>query len=337
MSGFSNRTTAGMMFTKYKSFAMWILLFAFIPLLNAQVVDTASTRTGISSPTEKIAIQLNTFVESSEVPLNGKVKYHVELSWIGDLSRFRIEPMEQPILTNLLSEGSGSSNKLEPQANGSFRAVKTITYQFKPVEMGMAYIDGIIIKYEDMVTATQDELQAQRVMIEIVDPIPESSGGGFKAIVYVVLLIIFFGACAYFLARYINKRKTNAEAPSQDVCLAQEYLTRIYQDVDPKSTNLSEMTSRLSMIFREYLSRDFHLAAREASSQEIIDQLGIKQFEETELTKMKELFGKLDLIKFAGEQVNPGEFSNIYGTIEAFLLKQKQNWQDQQELNKKEA
>jgi len=68
----------------------------------------------------------------------------------------------------------------------------------------------------------------------------------------------------------------NAEALPQDVCLAQEYLTIISQDIDPKSTNLSEMTSRLSQIFREYLSRDFHISAREASSQEIIEQLESK-------------------------------------------------------------
>lgn len=324
------------MVTRYEFMIIWILLLVLPPLLNAQIVDSAATDTSISSHAGNTAIQLNTFVESSQVPLNGKAKYHVELSWIGNLSRFKIEPMEQPILTNLLLEGSGSSNKLEPQADGSFRAVKTITYQFKPVEMGMAYVDGIIIKYEDTVTGVQDELQAQRVMIEIVDPIPEG-GGGVKAIVYVVLLIIFFGACAYFIARYINKRKKAAEAPPQNICLAQEYLTRISQDIDPKSTNLSEMTSRLAAIFREYLSRDFHVAAKEASSQEIIDQLEIKEFDETDLSKMKDLFGKFDLIKFAGEQVNPAEFSNIYGTIEAFLLKQKQNWQAQQELNQKEA
>jgi hypothetical protein len=325
------------MIPKYGLSKIWILLLVFNGLLNAQIIDTTSTDTSTASSGDQVTIQLNTFVESSEVPLNRKVKYHVELSWIGDLSRVRIKPVEQPILTNLLLEGSGSSNKLEPLSDGGFRAVKTITYQFKPVEMGMAYVEGIIIKYEDTVTGAQDELQAQRIMIEIIDSIAEGSGGGVKAIIYIVLLIIFFGACAYFMARYINKRKMNAEAPPQDICLAQEYLTRISQDVDPKSTNLSEMTSRLSIIFREYLSRDFHLAAREASSQEIIEQLEIKQFDETDLTTMKELFEKFDLIKFAREPVDPAEFSNIYGTIEAFLLKQIQNWQAQQELNKKEA
>lgn len=304
------------------------LIFVINGLCIAQTIDTLDT--------EQNSIQLKTFVESSQVPLNRKVKYHVEVSWIGDLSRFRIEPMEQPILTNLLLEGSGSSNKLEPIDENQFRAVKTITYQFKPVELGMAYIDGLTVKYVDMETGKKDELQAQRVMIEIVDPIAEGKGGGFKAVIYIALLIIFFGSLAFFLARYINKRKMNAEALPQDVCLPQGYLTRISQDIDPKSTNLSEMTSRLSKIFREYLSRDFHISARETSSQEIIKQLEIKQLDETDLVKMKELFEKFDLIKFAGEQVNPSEFSNIYGTIEVFLLKQIKNWETQQEQNKKE-
>jgi hypothetical protein len=311
-----------------KSFILLVFTFA----ISAQTID--SVNTNVHSDTEKVTIQLNTSVESSQVPLNRKVVYHVELSWIGDLSRFRIEPIEQPILTNLLLEGSGSSNKLEPVEDGKFRAVKTITYQFKPVELGMAYIDGLIIKYEDMETGEQNELQAQRVMIEILDPIDEGKGGGFKAVIYIALLFIFFGSMAFFLARYINKRKLNAEVLPQDVCFAQEYLTRISQDVDPKSNNLSEMTSLLSKIFREYLSKDFHISAREASSQEIIEQLRIKQIDETDLIKMRELFERLNLIKFAGEQVNPSEFSNIYGTIEAFLLKQIRNWETQQEQNK---
>lgn len=313
----------------------FILLFIFPLLLIPQPADTSGAKN--NSDTEQIAIHLNTFVESSQVPLNRKVIYHVELSWMGDLSRFQIEPIEQPILTNLLLEGSGSSNRLEPVGDDKFRAVKTITYQFKPVELGMAYIDGLIIKYEDMETGEKNELQAQRVMIEILDPIDEGRSSGFKAIIYVALLIIFFGSLAYFLARYINKRKINAEALPQDICLAQDYLTRISQDVDPKSTNLTEMTSRLSKIFREYLSRDFHISAREASSQEIIKQLEIKELEEADLIKMKELFEKFDLIKFAGEQIDPAEFSNIYGTIEAFLLKQIRNWEIQHEQNKKES
>ena len=286
--------------------------------------------------TEQSSIQLKTFVESSQVPLNGKVKYNVEVSWIGDLSRFQIKPIEQPILTNLLLVGSGSSNKLEPIEGNQFRAVKTITYQFKPVELGMAYIDGLTVQYEDNETGKKDELQAQRVMIEILDPIDEGKSGGFKAVIYIALLIIFFGTMAFFLARYINKRKTHAEALPQDVCLAQEFLTRISQDVDPKSNNLSEMTSRLSNIFREYLSRDFHISAKEASSQEIMQQLKIKKFDETDLINMKDMFIKFDLIKFAGEQVDPAEFSNIYGTIEAFLLKQIKNWESKQDENKKE-
>ena len=321
---------------KRNAFALttFILLLSFYFFSIAQTVDTSGVKN--DSITEQIPIQLNTFVESSQVPLNRKVIYHVELSWIGDLSHFRIEPIEQPILTNLLLEGSGSSNKLEPMADGQFRAVKTITYQFKPVELGMAYVDGLVIKYEDTATGEKNELQAQRVMIEILDPIDEGKGGGFKAVIYIALLFIFFGSIAFFLTRYINKRKKIAEALPQDICLAQEYLTRISQDVDPKSTNLSEMTSRLSKIFREYLSKDFHISAKEASSQEIIKQLEIKQLEEADLVKMKELFEKFDLIKFAGEQINPAEFSNIYGTIETFLLKQIRNWEIQQEQNKKE-
>lgn len=315
-----------------KNIRLWLFVLIIQGVSLAQPADTLDGVNG--PPPEPIEIRLNTFVESSEVPLNGKVKYHVELSWIGDLSRIQIEPIEQPILTNLLLEGSGSSNRLEPIDDDGFRAVKTITYMFKPVEMGMAYIDGLMIRYKDTATGEEDQLQAQRVMIEVTEPLPDDSSGGVKAIIYVVLLIIFFGAIAFFVGKYLNKRRMKAEQLPETVCLPREYLTRISQDIDPKSNNLTDMTFRLSKIFREYLSKDFHIAAREAGSGEIIEQLKIKQLDESDLLKLKELFEKLDLIKFAGEPVDPAEFSNIYGTIETFLLKQIKIWEAQQEQNK---
>jgi len=67
---------------------------------------------------ESQQIQLRTFVESSSVPQNRPVIFHVELSWVGNLGRYRIEPISQPILTNLILEGSGSENRLQPLEEG---------------------------------------------------------------------------------------------------------------------------------------------------------------------------------------------------------------------------
>ena len=94
-------------------------------------------------------IRLRTYVESENIPLNREVVYHIELRWQGDLSRYRISEIVEPAVTNLVTRGSGSSNKVRTSANGELISIKEITFYFRPLEMGMAYIDGVIIRYND--------------------------------------------------------------------------------------------------------------------------------------------------------------------------------------------
>jgi len=301
------------------------LLFIIQFSVAAQTSDTTAV-----SEIEPVTIRLRTFVEANKVPLDRKVEFNVELSWIGELSRFHIDPLEQPVLTNLVMEGSGSANKLEPLSNGKFRAVKTIMYQFIPLELGMAYIDGMVIRYRDQITGEEDQLISQRVQVEIVDPVSSGNGSGFRAIIYIILLIIFFGSMIFFIIKYIQKRRRAATTVPVKICLPQEYLNRISQEIDTNSTNLAEMSIKLSSMFREYLSRDFQISAKEGSTKEIMENLSSKGIHPAEIEKLRTLFEKLDLVKFAGEEIDPAEFSNVYGTVETFLLNQKKIWDEKQ-------
>ncbi|GAB4380149.1 MAG: hypothetical protein Kow0042_30060 [Calditrichia bacterium] len=299
------------------------LLALFTPdLLFPQITDTTQ-----NFPQEQQQIRLNTFLESSKVPLNRPVHFHIELSWEGSLSRYQIEPVSQPILTNLLLEGSGSENRLEPLGNGKFRAIKSIIYRFKPLEIGMAYIDGLTVKYTDTVSKTEDRLTSQRVMVEIVEPVPEPGEGGLKPVIYISIFIIFFGILGYSILLYFRKKRQAQQAETPVIPLEELYLNRLSQEVDPRSTNLGEMTGRLSKVFREYFSEAFHIHARESSTAEIIDQLQTVQLEETERANLTSLLQKMDMLKFTGKNIDAADFTNIYGGIEAFLLKRKQNEQ----------
>jgi len=289
-----------------------------VPLLAQSADDTVT----VAAPP---AIEFKAYVEQSRVPLNQKVIFHVELSWIGPLNRYEIQPIEQPVLTNLLMEGSGAANRLIPLENGKYRSVKTITYQFRPMEMGMAYIDGILIRYRDRVTGEEDQLQSQRIMVEIVEPVAEG-GKHVRAIIYIVLLGLFFSTVLYFVVQYVRRRRMTEPETRPAMPLAERYLVKIGQEVDPRSTNLAEMTRRLSRIFREYLSREFEFPTLEASTSEILTHLRQKNLDELEVNRLEAVFHKLDEIKFAGRKVEPTEFMEIYGVIEAFLNKRKELW-----------
>lgn len=269
-------------------------------------------------------IKLNAYVEESKVPLNRLVNLRIELSWPGKLNRYQIEPVSQPILTNLLLEGSGSENRLVTRPDGSLQSIKAITYRLRPLEMGMAYIDGLVIRYVDRESGDEDNLSSQRIMVEILEALPEEGDHQFRAIVYILLLVIFFGIIAYFIFLYFRKRHLARRSAVPVISLAETCLNQLSQEVDPRGTNLDEMINRLSKIFREYLDREFKLPARELSNREIIEQLESIDIDKIDQQNLTAVFEKLDVIKFARKDIDPNEFSHIYGTIENFLLKRKQ-------------
>jgi hypothetical protein len=312
----------------YKSIPIIIIIGLFYAV-NAQQADSLSTGLGQN-------ITLNAYVEQSKVPQNRPVILHVELSWPGRLNRYQIEPVSQPMLTNLLLEGSGSENRLITEEDGSLKSLKAVTYRFRPLEMGMAYIDGIVIKYTDHESGEEDRLISQRIMVEITEPLPEEGGNQLKALSYIVLFVILFGVVAYFLFQFVKKRRMIREDGVPAVSLPETYLNRLAQEVDPRGTNLAEMIQRLSRIFKEYLENDFHIRIRELSTRELIARLNGLELEDTDKNNLSAVFEKLDQIKFARKDIDPAEFTNIYGTIEGFLLKRKQKLEMLQMTEKEE-
>ncbi len=309
-------------------------LYVFIMMMLTLGATTAQTSgdTLAGAPPE---IVLNTFVEKGKVALNETILFHVELSWIGNMSRYRITEIPQPILKNLMMKGSGSTNRLEELPGGGFRSHKIITYQFRPLEMGMAYIDGIEVRYIDMATRESDVLHSQRVSVEIVEPRSDRRGG-VQAVIYIVLLAVFGAALVYFIFQFLRRRKQARQAPAPHQSLAETYLNRLGDEIDPKGTNLGEMIVLLSKLFREFLAHEFQLPAGETASADLLNRLKQNGLAEKEISRLDELFRKLDVIKFGGGEVDPAEFSLIYGTIEAFLLERKKLW-DAENSHKKEA
>ncbi len=204
-----------------------LFIFGWNQLAVGQSPDSLTTFT-------EQQIVLNAYVENSKVPSNRPVVLQIELSWPGKLSRYQIEPVSQPILTNLLLEGSGSENRLLTDDQGNLQAIKAITYRLRPLEMGMAYIDGVIIKYQDRETGETENLSSQRIMVEIIEPLPEENPGRLKATVYVLLLLLFFFIIGYFLIQYFRKKRQAKQDDSPAVSLGESYLNRLTQEVDPR-------------------------------------------------------------------------------------------------------
>lgn len=315
------------MFRFGTSIRFWIILVAVPSFLLARTPEVQNDSVS-TIPLPSSQIELKTYVESSRVPLNRPVVFHVELSWIGDMGRYNIEAIPLPVLTNLTMEGSGSAYRLDPLGNNNFRSVKSFTYQFRPLSLGMAYIDGLTIKYTDSQTGKSDALYSQRMMIEIVDPLPENSPGVTLSLIYLALLTIFALTIFYFVIRYIQKRRAKKKVDVlPQVSPAEEYLKQLSQEIDPKGTNLNEMTNRLLKLFREFLQKEFHLSPGAAAGKEVCNYLAEKGINEETLQPIRKMFEEAEVVIFGGSEIQPDDFSRFYTIVENFLKNRKEVWE----------
>ncbi len=265
-------------------------------------------------------IQLRTFLNSDQVPLNREVVYHVELSWEGQLQRYHIQNIGEPAVTNLKLRGSGSSNRFYTEKDGSPRSVKRITYYLKPLELGMAYINGVTIQYEDTKLNINGSLLSQRLSVQIIEPVPEpGSASALMQTIVLVLVGLFLLVLAFFIYRYFKIRK-QAEAPPPEpkLSLEEQYLDLIKNSVLLNDEQPDEQFASLLQLFNRYLKQKFTLD-QVVTFENITNVLNPHIKDQNLLNKLKEIYDRAELVKFAGEPVSAGELHIFYDTIELTL------------------
>jgi len=267
-------------------------------------------------------VQLRTYLARDNVPLNREVVYHVELSWQGDLQRYHILETGEPVLTNLKLRGSGSANNFYLDEQGRPHSKKTITYYFVPKSMGMAYIDGVIIKYEDKSTAQKESLMSQRLGVKIIDPLPEPGKGFDPAeLVLIFIIILFLLIVFYFIYRYYMVRKRRQEILAQKPpSLEETWLQRIRTEINKSDENTSQKFNVLSRLLQNYFKEKFDLQSA-ATFQEVENMLKPYNLQADINEKLKSFYAQSELSKFAGEKVSEHDFQLFYDTVELLLGK----------------
>jgi hypothetical protein len=270
-------------------------------------------------------ILLRTFIQSDNVPLNREVVYHVELRWKGDLNQYQIKEIQEPALTNLTTRGSGSSNKVNTLSDGSIQSVKRITFYLTPIEMGMAYIDGLQIKYTDVDQAQDGSLISSRIGVKIIEPLPEPGASPWTSIIVWSMVVLMIGGLVlYFYSRYQKQKEAQRLRAAEDIheTVEEKYLRLLRETIQFESDNIRESLSDLSRLLTGYLSEKYNTSAAGSSSQDIITLLEDKNLPEETLARIKEFFPRADMVKFAAEQVDISEFHRLYDTVELVIENQ---------------
>jgi hypothetical protein len=142
---------------------LWVLwkLLANTPLA-AQAPDSVDSAGGI---------QLTAFLDHVEVALNREAVLTLRLEWVGDLDRYEVYTPENPFVQNLTIIGNASANRVS-QHDGKTHSLQEYTFRLKPTSLGMGYVEGMIIKYRDLLLDRDFRLTTNRLEIKITDPLP---------------------------------------------------------------------------------------------------------------------------------------------------------------------
>ena len=294
----------------------WGVLFIII---NASILSAQDTTMAATESMVKVTGK----VDQKQVPLNRFLKFTVRIEWTGDISRYQISELEDPIINNFEIYSTSSADYRMKEA-GVDKAAKTYEFLLKPQSLGMGYIEGVMVKYIDNVTGEGHHLVTNRIDVEVIESVPEpgSKNWIYKWIVLLALIIAVAMVIGFEVKKRRERRQKEAEE-IQIVPLEEEYLTTLKNTLDLKKPDLvlNEAFWTLSKIFRKYLAQKYDIAALELTTDELLSILSEKIEDESLANMAQEVLTVCDVAKFAGSNGDQNQLVRVYTLVESILEK----------------
>ena len=299
----------------YRKVCLYITFLIQLIAFNARGMVQDSTKA-----TTESTIKATAAVDSKEVPLNRTITCSIIVEWSGDIKRYLISEVENPVIENFEIVSTSAADRRLSEG-GMIKTAKIYEYVLQPKSLGMGYIENMIIKYIDNETGEAESLITPRLIIKVTDPLPEPGSKNWliRWIGIVCLAAALFIVGFLFWQKKIRDRKRIEAEAVKIVPLEEEYLTQLRESLDLNSPdlNINEIFWALSRIARKYLSQKYQLSALESTTEKIITDLSGLEIDETVLHNIKEILSVTDLAKFAGSQGNRDELDRIYTLLEA--------------------
>jgi hypothetical protein len=302
-------TSAPSVYRFFSLVLLSVLLFGGLPL-QAQSPDTTAA---------SLSVILKTYLSHQTIPRDRILKYEVEITWRGEISRLQIVQIPEPHLENLVLESSGSASRQENLPDGTLRSTKSIMYELKPLAPGKGLIDGMTLLYRDTRSGAVDEIRTlpQTVTITEAATTPKLSSK-----MYLFLLLMFGLTFGYFLITFLRKRfAARRTADTTDTSPAALCLQRLHNEIDPKGLNLTDSALRMWHIIHAYFSQRWPQASA-TTANEWLEWLRNSDLTEEDLKKLEPFLRKIDMIKFGGDTMDPLSFSEFYESVTEFVARQ---------------
>lgn len=286
-----------------------VLVFITSASINSDLLFAFQSDSTFSSN-----ISLESALEKTEVPLNKSIKLTIKLSWEGKSDRYKVDSIEEPILTNLEIYGSSSSSKTELR-NGAAYTIKSFEFTLRPVEMGMSYVDPLIIAYTETSSESIDHLITNRLSIKVLEPEYEDDYGWVISVLIWAGVAMLAGGGGYIVRKnIIQKRQPEAPPPPP---VEDKYFKKLEA---PKSNSLDSYRKRLDevvSVFRGYVIEKFDIPAENRSDSSLIEFLYSVKTDEDIIQQIRSILDNAEQLRFSGAEVMANEFELTLGSVEA--------------------
>lgn len=265
-------------------------------------------------------IKISATIGTKEIPLNRDLKFTVVVEWTGDIKRYQISEVENPVVENFEIVSSSAADRRLSEA-GVEKAARIYEFTLKPKALGMGYIESVILKYIDNDAGEGHSLITNRLSVKVIDPVaePGSKRGLINLMVLAGMIIIVLLISLWLWQRKIQARKQTETTQVRPIEV--EYLTLLRETLKLNTPDLkiNEAFWSLSRIIRKYLSQKYHISALESTTEQIIVDLAAVELDQAMLNNLQEILTESDVAKFAGSEVSRTELDRMYTLTEAIL------------------
>ncbi|MCR4440082.1 MAG: hypothetical protein QHJ34_12780 [bacterium] len=274
-----------------------------------------------AQPVDLGGVKASAKLSDTRVPLNRTVTVTVSVEWSGNLDEYHIEDVS-PVVSNLELVGTASANRVG-EVDGRPYAVRQYEFTYRPQSLGMAYVEAMVVNYQEASSGERRSVVTPRLEVRVVDPVPES--GRRRLPVLWVVVGVVLGAVAglsFWAVKERQAQRHRQEQAQQVVPLEEQYLQELPQAVDLRAPALDakESSARLSRLLRRYLSEKYSVRALEATTDEVIASLKAAGAEERLVEETSEILRQCDVLKFAGPSAgDPATVQRLYTLVEDIL------------------
>ncbi len=292
---------------------VWAWMFVWGSLWLTNVPNLSAVQ-----PDLPAQIAVSCHVDQTKVPLNRLLTLQVTISWLGNSDRYTVIQFDNPALTNFDIVGTAAVNRTEVVANQA-HVYKDYTYTLKPRELGMGYIEAVILKAHDNLLNQDENLVTQRLPVEVTERLPEP-GEGLPVWLYLVIVLVIVVLPLVLIFWWRRRKRLQQVVVPEPVPPAEtRYLDELRKQISINQPKLHTDYAILSRLLRQYLTEKYRIRGLEATTAELVRELGTTGLAENKIASIQEILLRSDEIKYSGTEGTMAELTRFYTLIEGIL------------------